>query len=512
METRVSPLRWLPFPVGVAVVAAAATTFVVWTGLRGDGFPLDDSWIHQVFARNLALHGSWGFPTGEHSAGTSGILWTLILAANYSLFGLAPSTYTALVNVLMMAGCCGAFYGLLRGDGMDRPAAAALALLPPLLGNTSWLAASGFESLLIVFWSITAVALWRMESPWTGLVVALAVMTRPECLGLPIVLTGAWWMEGRAKPQRLWWIWLPATAGLGATVWVSWLTSDGLLPATLAGRRWLYGFDGPMVLRVVVMFATWTSQIVEKALGWSLWWAPLPLAAIGTGLWRARRYPGLATLAAFALAVTGLYVVILTNIGHGGRYQPLNLFLAPPLAGLGLAVWSERFAKRFPRALVPAAASIVAIACLPSMLMWRNVVDQGIDHINSAHVRFAHMVKQRVPPDAVVAAYDIGAIGYFSERRVVDLGGLVDREFLPYLVEGRVPEYLEEHEIDLVALPEGFEGGEGIGSRLGLVGNPALDLQRIAGAQADREPWRGVFWCTGSASPRLTLYRIQRSR
>jgi hypothetical protein len=35
-------------------------------------------------------------------------------------------------------------------------------------------------------------------------------------------------------------------------------------------------------------------------------------------------------------------------------------------------------------------------------------------------------VREHSPEDAVVAAIDIGYVGFYSERRVLDLGGLVD--------------------------------------------------------------------------------------
>jgi hypothetical protein len=40
------------------------------------GFPLDDSWIHLTYARNLALRGEWAFLPGVPSAGSTAPLWS----------------------------------------------------------------------------------------------------------------------------------------------------------------------------------------------------------------------------------------------------------------------------------------------------------------------------------------------------------------------------------------------------------------------------------------------------
>lgn len=47
------------------------------------GFPLDDSWIFWVFARNLATGGGFSFNPGEPVLGTTSILWVLVLAGSY---------------------------------------------------------------------------------------------------------------------------------------------------------------------------------------------------------------------------------------------------------------------------------------------------------------------------------------------------------------------------------------------------------------------------------------------
>ena len=49
------------------------------------GFPLDDSWIFWVFAKNLAAGQGFSFNPGEPILGTTSILWVFILAGSYLL-------------------------------------------------------------------------------------------------------------------------------------------------------------------------------------------------------------------------------------------------------------------------------------------------------------------------------------------------------------------------------------------------------------------------------------------
>ena len=48
--------------------------------LDATGFPLDDAWIHQTYARNLAERGEWAFLPGEPSAASTSPLYTALLA------------------------------------------------------------------------------------------------------------------------------------------------------------------------------------------------------------------------------------------------------------------------------------------------------------------------------------------------------------------------------------------------------------------------------------------------
>jgi hypothetical protein len=51
-------------------------------------------------------------------------------------------------------------------------------------------------------------------------------------------------------------------------------------------------------------------------------------------------------------------------------------------------------------------------------------------------VKWGKWFEANTPEKASIAAPDIGAIGYFSERHVVDLAGLVTPEMVPYLARG----------------------------------------------------------------------------
>ncbi len=63
--------------------------------------------------------------------------------------------------------------------------------------------------------------------------------------------------------------------------------------------------------------------------------------------------------------------------------------------------------------------------------------------------RAAVWVQNNTPDDAIFAMRDCGIFGYFSDRRTINLDGLVnDYEYQDYVSQGRLDEYLEENGVD----------------------------------------------------------------
>jgi hypothetical protein len=70
-------------------------------------------------------------------------------------------------------------------------------------------------------------------------------------------------------------------------------------------------------------------------------------------------------------------------------------------------------------------------------------------------VATARWVDANLPPDAVIAAHDIGALGYFDHHPLIDLAGLVSPEVIPFIRdEARLAAFLDRrHANYLIAFP-----------------------------------------------------------
>jgi hypothetical protein len=54
-----------------------------------------------------------------------------------------------------------------------------------------------------------------------------------------------------------------------------------------------------------------------------------------------------------------------------------------------------------------------------------------VKFINDEQVTVGKWLRDNTPSDAIVASHDIGAIGYFSQRKLVDSAGLVSPSYIP---------------------------------------------------------------------------------
>jgi xanthosine utilization system XapX-like protein len=70
---------------------------------------------------------------------------------------------------------------------------------------------------------------------------------------------------------------------------------------------------------------------------------------------------------------------------------------------------------------------------------------QDVAIIETEMVTAARWIGENTPDDALVAAHDVGALGYFGKREIVDLAGLISPEVIPFMRdEEELNLYLEQ--------------------------------------------------------------------
>jgi hypothetical protein len=444
------------------------------------GFPLDDSWIHQVIARNFAQYHRLGFAPGKLTAGSTSLLWSSLFALYWSIFpDLSPVIANAVTSVVIVF-CIGyTLKAMTEEDGLPSGVSWCLALAPLASGNFVWFGMIGMEHLLFILLSLCVIRTWHRPSQnrrfsdlfLLALFSFLLVLTRPEGLFLGLLLLVTIRIAGRSVRALL-----AAYAGISLALIVligtNWMISHRLTPQTMQGRQFLYRFSAQTAFSmrlnflgqiVARCFKTWSFYASRELLHHRGLLLGVPLVLLlALGLIAGVR--ALLTLHAhrflmlciWAAVIILLYTAVLPSTGHGGRYLSFPLMLFLPLEFLGLYEILSVFqpTRRHAWMLI----SIVAITSGAwSLTLWRHATIAQIDQIESEHGAMATWLQNTFSPEAFVqgkiAVFDIGRIGYQLHGNVVDLGGLMDASYLPYVLQRRTADYLSAHGVEYVVLP-----------------------------------------------------------
>ena len=418
--------------VAIALLLALIPFFLAERRLAGAwGLPLDDSWIHLHFARNIAEGRGFAYNPGVPVAGSTAPLWTLVLGAGAYLIG--PSV--AMVKIAGVAAAIAAAILTRRAAvawGASRLAALGAAVGLGWAGGMAWGALSGMEvPLAAALVAAALVAHAHDATMWTAVCAALAVTARPEAIVLVPLLALA-----RPLTVRRAAVFLGVTAAvLAPAVAFSLATVGSAIPSTAAAKiegglvGWLMGVREAAattwVGRPSTFVGAWVAWLART--DWLLPAALVPaLAGVGWRTGRALAVPALALIAhPIAMALLAPY----RDPGfQEGRYS-IHLL---PLAFVVLAVALGPRMTRWRAGLV-AVYLLLAVLALPaaaSRYGW------AVQNINAMQVHLGRWVDGHLPRNGPIAVNDIGAIAYVSRREVIDLMGLVSPEVIRYQREG----------------------------------------------------------------------------
>ena len=440
-------------PLLIALLVLWATlAIVLGLAMRGtDGnvvYVLDDPYIHMAIAKNLSQSGVWGVTEYRFTSSASSLLWPLLLALDYLLFGvneLAPLVLNAIFATLLVA----LAHVILIGYG-SRPVFNTIVLLCVIFFSPlPTLVFSGHEHTLqalvaLAFVYASADALSRSREapektgesarpPWAGWPLALApvvTMTRYEGLFLVFIVCVLLMARGRRR----------ASLALGAL---------GLLPIVVFGaiamsKGWHFLpnsilMKGQMpdpaslkgVVKLLVYFAYKTAKnphILALLLG---------TLFVFHFLYSLRKTIWDKTIVMMIIFVaTTLLHMHFADTGYFYRYEAYLVCLGVVVLGAGIHPFlPETIPRRIGSDAIPQWVAVVLfVGLVVSLLAFRGAtalieIPQASKNIYEQHVQMGRFLK-RFYEGKRVAMNDVGATNFYGGVDCLDLWGLASVEVL----------------------------------------------------------------------------------
>jgi hypothetical protein len=416
------------------------------------GYPLDDAWIHQTYARNLVEYREWSFIPGNPSAGSTSPMWTIILALGYGL-RINPMLWTFFLGFVLLFLLSCLFYWVFRILFPDLPL---LALWGGMLvifeWHFVWAAASGMETLFCtLLYTFVILLLPLQPRSWllAGVLVGLYCWVRPDAITLMLPCSIVMISRGEKWTIRFS-MFSKFILGIAITIIPYFLFNFAIghvwLPATYFAkqaeyaemrltpfvRRFIEQASLPMVGVGILLFPGFCYQAV-KIIQKRDWYA---LSGLIWMLFFILLYT-------FRLPVTyqhGRYLIPVFPIyifwGMVGVYH-LDQLLNDHWKNIIKLTWSY---------------SLVAVL-LCFWIIGGKAYGRDVAFIESEMVDMAYWISNNTAPTSKIAVHDIGAVGYFSHRSLIDLAGLINPEVIPFLRnETLLAQYINEQNADYLVV------------------------------------------------------------
>ena len=409
---------------------------------------MDDAMITFRVAENLAYGQGFVYNIGERVQVTTTPLYALVLVPGIWLFGSAPRaamvfnlTLSALIP--MLAFDLGRrLAGRITGAG-----GALLLVISPFL-----VMAFSMESYLYVTMILASMdAYVSRRYRLAGMLVGLTALVRGDAALLAVCML----LYDLLARRRLYWrLIIPALAIPAAWYSFALIYYGSPFPATLGAKvaqgefNWL---RKNFIEGLEIYLSDWTSEGEQQ-----IYFLIPVLFAIGLAraIWAER--PWLIMVGRDLLYV--LAFALLNVPAAEWYYAPLMPGLAM-LTARGVQVVAEGLAnlvitKARPRTLVAGGAAALLLALLLGLLypLSAEIIGEHPDWKAIAYPPTARWIAQNTNASATLATIDIGHLGYWSHRRIIDIVGLAQPDVATHIAQGDFGYAIRHYQPDLILL------------------------------------------------------------
>lgn len=413
------------------------------------GFPLDDAWIHQTYARSLAIRGEWEFLPGQPSAGSTSPLWTILLAPGFWI-GAAPLVWAFFAGWLVLSAL--GLFGMRihhRLTLSSKAVALAAGIFLCLEWHLVWAAASGMETLLFALIVLVVFdLLLAQQKRWLllGLFSGLSIWIRPDGLTLlgPVFFCAFFERPDWRSRIRA----FVVIAGGAVVCLLPYLFFN----QSLSGALWPNTFFAKQAEYAVLLQTPFVNRAMQQfglvLIGPGMILLPGFLLTLVRSV-RGRNWSVLA-MEIWLLGFLLLYATRLPVTYQHGRYVIPAMPVYFLLGLAGMTGWVKlRETRRWRRVIGRTWVLSLGFVLITFWFVGAQAYARDVAVIESEMVAAAKWIERNTEPASLIAAHDIGALGYFGDRRLVDLAGLVSPQVIPFMRdEGQLAEFLDEQGVN----------------------------------------------------------------
>ncbi|MFM8322195.1 MAG: hypothetical protein ACKOC5_14880 [Chloroflexota bacterium] len=391
----------------------------------------DDPYITYRYARSLAEGQGFVYNAGQRVLSTTTVLMVFLLALVKPLPGDLP-VWANLFGALSLA--LGGWLLWNLGRAWDAPVAGWLGLLfyptfPILLHTLGSETPLALALGLLAFWAYT-----HRRYRLTGAAAALAVLARPDTLLVSALLGLHFLAVGRRQGERLPWAGLGLyLAILGLWSGFAWAYFGSPLPVTLAAKY----YQGLMPISRRFLDGLLLHARGQLSQPYFVVYCLLAAAGLLFAVRRSVRREWLWLLAWPALYILAYWAMGITSYPWYYALPALGLLIAAGLGADGL--W------KLARRRLPQAAAWALAAALVGVCAWGQAAALWQQHthpdIRAALYReIGGWLANNTPPDATVGVLEVGMVGYYSRRTMIDFAGLLQSDTGRQLLRGTYDE------------------------------------------------------------------------
>jgi hypothetical protein len=387
------------------------------------GVPLDDVYIHCRYAENLFNgHGYCFNPEDKFVTADTSPLWVVLLAAT-GFFGSHYEIAAVLLSALFFVCIAPITYRIVRGElALPQRWAVITAVLVLMAGRLMWSALSGMEitlavllTLLIFQRHLRTVFETHTMTKTEALLLGLAIAVRPELM-LLAALCFADAIIRRGKLKRLVSLWIPMLIFFVSIVPVF------LLPLIESGTLTYHSSKvqgAHLSFLPNIAYLGFAARILLISIS-----PPVLFALIAPFFVRKR---GMILLWLFALGLPLILAFVAPQFRHHGRY----FFPVMPICIILGIMMIQQVVENRHRTMQSVIQTVLIVYAGISSVIWTRQYGESVSNIVSQHVSSSHWIDDHIPKDNVIAAHDVGALGYITKRSIIDLVGLVTPSMYP---------------------------------------------------------------------------------